>query len=440
MSARPENVRPFDETRQTLSEFLATDTDGTYYVGHACILVRLAGKKYLIDPVMVRPLLLDSWLYFPSQVMDARILDVDGVFISHFHEDHYDPRLLDQLRPGTPIYVTGARAILEPSLRAAGRTVVALPPLEQVQIAAGVFAYAMPSEYNKIDSSFVLRSDQLCVYQGNDNFLTAATLVRAREVMGAVDHAFVPYAYIWWYPFCLGSIDDATREREGQRLIHKYLDIGLLHTEILGAQVAVPNGGNLVYYDRVDSVVNTAVYSPLDFKAYADRVRPDLTDRVLPMFAGDYLLQIDGKAQPHWTPRDTAQFKLEMAQFLTTQARTLHREVPSRHHITLADGAFLQARLQRPEVTPQDYILVFQRADLLNHALRVDLLTRQVTVGPTIEPTRPWIRFEIEPLAFEMWMGQHESFEVVLETSRFVAYRQPEQHDPKVWEVLRLYF
>lgn len=91
-------------------------------------------------------------------------------------------------------------------------------------------------------------------------------------------------------------------------------------------------------------------------------------------------------------------------------------------------------------MTPQDYILVFQRADLLDHALRVDLLTRQVTVGPTIEPRRPWIRFEIEPLAFEMWMGQLESFEVVLETSRFVAYRQPEQHDPKVWEVLRLYF
>lgn len=281
-------VLPLNETSQSLTDFLAEDCDGTYYVGHASLLVRLAGKKYIFDPVMVRPLLLDSWLYFPNQIMDPRLLDVDGVFISHFHEDHFDLRYLCQLPEGTPIYLTAGRAVLEPALREHNYNVVPLPPLVKTEISPGVHALAMPSEYNRIDSSFVVRSEELCVYQGNDNFLTEATLTIARQQMGPVDHAFVPYAYIWWYPFCLGSISDEAREKEGNRLIFKHLELGLMHTEILQATYAIPCGGNLVYYDRVDSVVNKSVYSPLDLADYVARTRPDLAHRVLPMFAGDY--------------------------------------------------------------------------------------------------------------------------------------------------------
>lgn len=440
ISAR-EKVAALDETWDSLTAFLRSTADGTFYVGHACMLVRMNGRKFIFDPVMQRPLLLESWLYFPPQVMDPRLLDVDGVFISHFHEDHYDPRYLAQLRPGTPIYIAEERPMFEGWLRDLGLTVKTLPPRRLAEVAPGVSAYSMPSEYNKIDSSFLLKGDGLCVYQGNDNFLTAETLVEARRAVGPVDHAFVPYAYIWWYPFRLGSIDAATRHSEGQRMVTKYLDLGLEHATILGSPVVVPCGGNLVYYDSVDSDINQAVYTPYDFKDYALQHRPDLGDRVMPLVAGDYILKEGGAEQVVWSPSTTAVYKAKLAAFLAAWAAKNPPAAGQRAKLSRQDVAFLERRLTRPEVLPLDYVLTFLCSEDPTVGFQVDLKDRTIALT-TDAPAegRAWIRFEMQAVALEAWLSEEIIFEVILESARFTVYRFPEVHDPKVWELLRLYF
>jgi hypothetical protein len=434
------NVPPMDERRESLTQFLESKTDGTFYVGHASFLTRLGGKKFLFDPVLQRPLLLDSWLYFPPQVMDARLLDVDAVLISHFHEDHYDPRLISQLRPGTPVYIVEQRPMFEGWLRELGANVQVLPARKLTEIEKGVHVYAMPSEYNAIDSSFLLKNDNLCVYQGNDNFLTDKTLVEARRVVGKVDHAFVPYAYIWWYPFCLGSIDKDVRYREGQRMVSKYLDLGLEHARILDAPVVVPCGGNLVYYDRVDSVINEAVYTPYDFADYAREHAPDLASRVSPMVGGDYILKERGENKLMWRPSTTEAYQNQLAHFLADWAKNNPEVVSAPKPFTAADVAFLERRLANPLVPALNYDLVFQRSDAPQIGFRVDLTAKKIHFDTVVREPKPWIRFELQSVAMTAWMTERIIFEVVLESARFVVYRFPEQHDPKIWEALRLYF
>ena len=36
--------------------------------------------------------------FFPSQIMDERLFDVDAAFISHVHQDHYDTKFLKVLQ------------------------------------------------------------------------------------------------------------------------------------------------------------------------------------------------------------------------------------------------------------------------------------------------------------------------------------------------------
>lgn len=436
-----EKVAALDQNWDSLTAFLSSTAEGTFYVGHACMLVRMSGRKYLFDPVMQRPLLLESWLYFPPQVMDPRLLDVDGVFISHFHEDHYDPRFLAQLPPGTPIYIAEERPMFEGWLRELGLVVKTLPPRRLFAVAPGVEVYSMPSEYNKIDSSFLLKGEGLCVYQGNDNFLTAETLVEARRAVGPVDHAFVPYAYIWWYPFRLGSIDAATRHSEGQRMVTKYLDLGLEHATILGSPVVVPCGGNLVYYDSVDSDINQAVYTPYDFKDYTIERRPDLAERVMPLVAGDYILKESGVDRPVWSPSTTAVYKEKLAAFLAAWAAKNPPSSEARSGVTAADVEFLAKRLQRPEVAALDYVLVFLCADNPSIGFQVDLKEKSIALRTDV-PTdgRSWLRFEMQAVALDAWLAERIIFEVILESARFTVYRFPEVHDPKVWELLRLYF
>ncbi len=439
--APSDKVAALDETWDTLTAFSRSTADGTFYVGHACMLVRINGRKFLFDPVMQRPLLLESWLYFPPQVMDLRLLDVDGVFISHFHEDHYDPRFLAQLPPGTPIYIAEERPMFEGWLRDLGLVVKTLPPRRLASVVPGVSVYSMPSEYNKIDSSFLLKGENLCVYQGNDNFLTAATLIEARLAVGQVDHAFVPYAYIWWYPFRLGSIDAVTRHSEGQRMVTKYLDLGLEHATLLGSPVVVPCGGNLVYYDSVDSDINQAVYTPYDFKDYTDRHRPDLSARVMPLVAGDYILKENGVDRPVWSPSTTAVYKEKLAAFLAAWAAKNPPLAGARPPLTWDDVAFLERRLARPEVLPLDYVLVFLCVEDPAIGFQVDLKEKTITLHTDVaEDGRAWIRFEMQAVALEAWLSESIIFEVILESARFTVYRFPERHDPKIWELLRLYF
>ena len=81
-----------------LSIFLDSSKDGVFYIGHASILVRLNKKKYIFDVIKNTNFYNNSWLFFPSQINDKRIFDVDGVFVSHIHGDHYDPRLLKKIQ------------------------------------------------------------------------------------------------------------------------------------------------------------------------------------------------------------------------------------------------------------------------------------------------------------------------------------------------------
>ena len=83
---------------KNLSDFLDTSYDGVFYIGHAAILVRLSKKKYLFDTIMHSNFYNNSWCFFPSQVKDKRLLEVDGVFVSHIHQDHYDPVFLKQIQ------------------------------------------------------------------------------------------------------------------------------------------------------------------------------------------------------------------------------------------------------------------------------------------------------------------------------------------------------
>ena len=101
-----------------LTIFLNSDDDGVFYTGHASILVRLNKKKYLFDYINNTNFYRNSWIFFPNQIIDNRLFDVDGVFVSHIHQDHYDPNLLRKFqKKNIPIYILDGRPGFKNSLK-----------------------------------------------------------------------------------------------------------------------------------------------------------------------------------------------------------------------------------------------------------------------------------------------------------------------------------
>ena len=94
-----------EKKSDNLTIFLDSDNDGVFYIGHAAILVRLNKKKFIFDTIKNTNFYNNSWLFFPSQINDKRIFDVDGAFVSHIHGDHYDPSLLLKLQKKTYLFI-----------------------------------------------------------------------------------------------------------------------------------------------------------------------------------------------------------------------------------------------------------------------------------------------------------------------------------------------
>lgn len=73
------------------------------YLGQACIMVRVGEVRLLCDPWFAGAAHLDGWIPFPAPSAErlaelvALADDATHIYISHAHEDHFDPQLLAKL-------------------------------------------------------------------------------------------------------------------------------------------------------------------------------------------------------------------------------------------------------------------------------------------------------------------------------------------------------
>jgi UDP-MurNAc hydroxylase len=59
-------------------------------LGHACMLVESNGRRLLIDPWLIGSCYWRSWWHFPKAVdLTPDLFDVDAIYITHGHFDHF---------------------------------------------------------------------------------------------------------------------------------------------------------------------------------------------------------------------------------------------------------------------------------------------------------------------------------------------------------------
>jgi L-ascorbate metabolism protein UlaG (beta-lactamase superfamily) len=429
---------PYLPQENSLDAFLNRDEDGSFYLGHAAVLVRINKKNYLIDAVYPRPLFLDSWLFFPELIVDRRLLSVEGVFISHCHEDHYDINFLKDLKPGTPIYITENRIGFEKIINDNFFNVIEIPPFEKYAINHDIDVLAIPSDHNNFDSSFVVKGKNFSVFQGNDNFLDEKSIRKARDIIGPVDHAYIPYSYVWWYPYCLASISDTIRKREAARLTENNMRIGLSMAEIFEASLVIPSAGNLVFYESVNSILNREIATPFDFLDYAHKINSSVGEKTLPLFSGDYALKHNMKSFIYTKNKTRDDFFIEMDIFLKgMQSKTLDNKEINLSNISILK---IKEKLNKLNLQKYPFDIFFYPNNKNEISLKVSLRDFSLDIVKTPELYINSMQFSIEPSAFLSWINLQISFESILNSQRFLVYRSPEEFNRQIWDLLRNYF
>ena len=420
------------KSEESLKQFISSESNGSFYIGHASVLVKHNNKLFFIDPVFSRPLFLESWLFYPDLIFDELLFNVDGVFISHYHDDHYDKEFLRKLKKDTPIYISEGRTGFDEIVKDRNFNVIQVPTNTKYPICDDGFFYSIPSDHNSFDSSIILKFNDFSIYQGNDNFVEKKSIEEAHNDVGDISHVYVPYSYVWWYPFCLKSISDEFRNSEIKRLTKKNMDIGIYMAEILNADIVIPMAGNLVFHDFENSLINYEIASPFDFIEYVNLSDHNyLKNKTFPLLSGDSIHNNIDSISINTKKLNKIDYKKNMEKFLSENKK----------YIKL-DPDWVTKLLKRnffEDNNDQFKITIYitdksEKKDFFVIDLFKQITTSQNSVNYNEDNS---LIFEIDSLALNNWSNQSIDFESVLNSQRFNLYRNPEVFDQDLWNFIR---
>ena len=349
-----------DKYCSELSSFLDSDKDGVFYIGHASILVRLNNKKFIFDVIKNTNFYNRSWFFFPSQVNDKRIFDVEGVFVSHIHGDHYDPDLLKQIQSkNIPIYILDGRPGFNRDLKSKKINVIKIPVNKKFYIDKNIWVNGCLHEYNDIDSSLIISNDNLSVYHGNDNFITEKTLVPFKKEVGKVDVACIPFAFIHFYPYLLKSLEKKANRKEAKRLENQFMNYGIKQAKILKPDLIIPFGSNLFHLDNPKCPMNKGVATPVDFVNYAKKFHNSLRNNYKTMLSGAYCLKEDKNLSCHFEKISSKKFNKSLENFTLKKIKLIdHKKIIRKIKIKKLDLRFIKNKISKNKIKINHKILV----------------------------------------------------------------------------------
>jgi len=387
-------------------------------------------KLFLIDGVMKDSLFENSWVFFPELVFDTLFYSLDGVFVSHCHDDHYDINFLRKLKKNTPIYITKDRIGLEELINDPLLNSIEIEPMKKVEF-DDIEVLAIPSDHNDFDSSFIIKNSSFSIYQGNDNFIPRDLIKKAASIMGSVSHVYIPFSYVWWYPFCLISMPQKQKEQEVRRLSEKNMEIGLYIAEELDADIIIPSAGNLIFHDSSADHINRMIASPFDFLDFLYKLNSPLAKKTFALFSGDSIMNKKEGIDVCSSYISKEAYYLEMDTFL---AGMNQQSIKYKYDIKNTDPKKINKRLRDPLNIKTD--LYFNARGRDNILIKFDSKKKEFIISEKIE-SEEYISFDIEGALLKQWIQGDVSFETVLNSQRLLINRVPERFDEQTWKVIR---
>ena len=409
-----------------LTNFLKTDEDGVFYTGHASILVRLNKKKYLFDYINNTNFYGNSWIFFPKQIIDKRLLNIDAVFVSHIHQDHYDPSLLRKFqKKNIPIFILDGRPGFKSSLKREKIKVKFIPVKKKTYIEKNTWVYGCLHEYNDIDSSMLISNNNLSVYHGNDNFITEKNLIPFKKKVGDIDVACVPFAYINYYPYLLNGISKKLSSFEATRVESLFMDYGIKQTKILKPKIVIPFGSNLFHLDDPNCYMNKGVATPVDFVHYAKINHTAKSNTYKTMLSGSFCLKKNNKIFLYYENISRKKFNNELIKF-TNKKKELSKKNKNVRKIIISENKLnlIKDKIKKNR-NKLDHNIVVSSKSFKNEKIIINLKSDNVFLKKQNDIPANCHYFILEDNEFNLWLNNKITFEEVLGTRRFRYNRNP---------------
>jgi len=233
------------------------------FIGNACgIFESSAGARLLCDPWIVDGVFEGSWFHYPplrTTVDDLQ--NVDCIYVSHLHPDHYDQRAFDFPR-STPVIVLDSKTpylcrLLE---RKGFENIVPIASGDERQICTFNLRVFEPfcrhnfhdSEIGSlIDSALLVSADGQMALNSNDNTPTPETGTEFQQRFGKLDLLMLNYNAAGPYPSCFSNLTTEQKRSESRRIIERNIAYGIDVIRAFAPRAVLPFAGSYVLGGRL---------------------------------------------------------------------------------------------------------------------------------------------------------------------------------------------
>jgi L-ascorbate metabolism protein UlaG (beta-lactamase superfamily) len=229
----------------------------TYY-GNAMMLLKGKSTSVLCDPWVSFDRISKSGLFtFPELKLsreDVRKIKPDFLYITHTHEDHFDPDTLALFPKDQPILVSyyPSNNFTERNVKALGFTDVRVAdPEKGLPLNGSDHCWIEPNGvYDDVDSLGVFKIDQFQVLNANDNPYDDDQCVNLRKRFGELDLACVPFSFQGPYPAFYENLSEEERAVEAKKKALRNYEQMVSYIKTLNPRAFFPFAAGAVYGGR----------------------------------------------------------------------------------------------------------------------------------------------------------------------------------------------
>jgi len=241
------------------------------YIYSACVVISTVDIKILCDPWFTDGIYDGSWFQYPK-IKDPinNIGDVDAIYVSHIHPDHYDSQFLKQYfqRFGNKkIFIADHRPNhLARKMRADGIVPTILGEEFLIGNTTIRIIPHITGSVSDIDSALIVNYNSVeklhCVLNANDIIFDQAMRERIKNVAGDVDILLCGYTGAGPYPQTYFDIDDVELIKEAEKKKFSFFERYRLLVNCIDAKVNIPFagkyvlGGNLCHLNQYRGVAD----------------------------------------------------------------------------------------------------------------------------------------------------------------------------------------
>ena len=238
-------------------------------ISHACLLIEHGDKKLLVDPWLSGSCYWRSWWHFPpAHNIDGILEEIDFIYLTHEHFDHFHYPSMRRFPKDIPIYVADfpTKGMVSGLESLGFKHIYPLAHGETTNLAADLQLTSYQSRWLD-DSALVVEGGETTLFDLNDGKFPDGVLRKLAQKHGGIDFMFKSHSSAQAYPHRYSSSDPKDLSyRPKESYVQEFL-----HTaQALETAYAIPFASNVCFLHPETFDQNAHIMNPASIENFYD--------------------------------------------------------------------------------------------------------------------------------------------------------------------------